>query len=149
MYFNLENKPTEEQIKEMFEKNNSEFQKLANFYYKKDKIFYENNFKKFYTQDNAVIIKNEKPKQQTNPSINPPIMRSNIWFTHKPNVICPHCQNKGEVYTGQSRQKSGISGGKATGAILTGGLSLLATGLSKKVWVTYAYCKNCEMIWQV
>jgi len=34
------------------------------------------------------------------------------------------------------KAKQGISGGKATGAILTGGVSLLATGLSRKANLT-------------
>ena len=45
--------------------------------------------------------------------------------------------------------KKGISGGKATGAVLTGGLSLLATGLSRKEMVREAYCYNCKMTWQL
>jgi hypothetical protein len=43
--------------------------------------------------------------------------------------------------------KAGISGGKATGAILTGGLSLLATGLSRKHAATEANCGNCGSRW--
>src|SRR5262245_62922855 len=44
-------------------------------------------------------------------------------------MICPHCQAKGTVHTQPVRCKKGISGGKATAAILTGGVSILATGL--------------------
>jgi hypothetical protein len=44
-------------------------------------------------------------------------------------------------------RKAGISGGKATGAILTGGLSLLATGLSRKERLTEAHCDNCGSTW--
>src|SRR5689334_12012349 len=47
-------------------------------------------------------------------------------------MICPHCQEKGKVHTKQLTQKKGVSGAKATGAILTGGVSLLAPGLSRK-----------------
>src|SRR5258708_4268591 len=35
-------------------------------------------------------------------------------------ILCPHCQTKGQVRTKQVEQKVGISGGKATGAVLTG-----------------------------
>jgi len=64
-------------------------------------------------------------------------------------LLCPHCQTKGKVRTMQVKVKKGISGGKATGAFLTGGLSLLATGLSKKQMVTQLHCDNCGMDWTV
>ena len=62
-------------------------------------------------------------------------------------MVCPHCQTKGKVATQQVRLKKGISGGKATGAILTGGVSLLATGLSRKEDATEAKCSNCGSVW--
>lgn len=62
-------------------------------------------------------------------------------------LICPHCQTKGSVTTKQVRIKGSVSGAKATGALLTGGLSLLATGLSRKQNVTEASCSNCGSIW--
>lgn len=63
-------------------------------------------------------------------------------------VICPHCGNRGGVAAKRAKTKRGISGAKATGALLTGGLSLLATGLSRKEWVTDAKCKTCGSQWQ-
>lgn len=65
-----------------------------------------------------------------------------------PQVVCPHCQTKGLVRMQSAKVKQGISGGKATGAVLTGGLSVLATGLSKKGKVTQAWCGNCLTAWQ-
>lgn len=62
-------------------------------------------------------------------------------------MICPHCQSKGTVHTRQAKQKRGVSGGKATAAVLTGGLSVLATGLSRKERVTEARCTNCGSTW--
>jgi hypothetical protein len=62
-------------------------------------------------------------------------------------LICPHCQTKGKVRTKEIERKAGVSGGKATAAILTGGLSMLATGLSRKEQLTQAYCCNCRSIW--
>ena len=62
-------------------------------------------------------------------------------------MICPHCQCKGTVRTKIVDQKMGISGGKATGAILTGGVSLLATGLSRNQQMTKATCCNCKNTW--
>lgn len=64
-----------------------------------------------------------------------------------PNIICPHCKTKGQVYTKSINVKKGVSGGKATGAILTGGLSLLATGLSREETKTEAFCEKCRSIW--
>jgi hypothetical protein len=63
-------------------------------------------------------------------------------------ILCPHCQTKGKVRTKQIKQKVGVSGAKATGAILTGGVSLLATGLSRKQQVTQARCGKCGSSWQ-
>lgn len=62
-------------------------------------------------------------------------------------MICPHCQTKGSVITQKTKVKRGISGGKATGALLTGGASLLATGLSRKQKATQARCVNCGAEW--
>jgi hypothetical protein len=65
----------------------------------------------------------------------------------RPEMICPHCQTRGTVTTARTNVKQGISGGKATGAILTGGLSLFATGLSRKQKMTSAKCSNCGAEW--
>jgi transcription elongation factor Elf1 len=64
-------------------------------------------------------------------------------------MVCPHCQTRGHVRTTQTKVKKGISGGKATGAVLTAGLSVLATGLSRKEKVTKATCGNCNSSWQL
>lgn len=64
-----------------------------------------------------------------------------------PALICPHCQTKGQVRTTRTRHKAGVSGAKATGAVLTLGVSLLATGLSRKEWVTNAHCLACGSKW--
>jgi len=61
--------------------------------------------------------------------------------------ICPHCQTKGFVRTKAVTRKKGISGAKATGAILTAGVSMLATGLSRKEGLTQAHCGNCNSTW--
>jgi hypothetical protein len=64
-------------------------------------------------------------------------------------LVSPHCQVRGQVRSKQVKVKRGVSGGKATGAVLTGGLSLLATGLSRKEHVTQCMCGNCGMTWNV
>lgn len=69
-------------------------------------------------------------------------------FALAPNIICSHCHNRGCVITKRVRAKKGVSGGKATGALLTCGISLLATGLSRMEWVTEAKCRNCSSKWQ-
>jgi len=50
--------------------------------------------------------------------------------------------------TCEGKEGKGISGAKVTGALLTAGLSILATGLSRKEWVTDAKCKKCGSQWQ-
>lgn len=37
---------------------------------------------------------------------------------------------------------------QGTGAILTGGVSILATGLSRKEAATEAFCTHCKSTWQ-
>jgi hypothetical protein len=75
---------------------------------------------------------------------------SRLWreSAAKSPMICPHCQTRGSVTTRQVKVKKGISGGKATGAVLTAGWSLLATGLSRKDEVTEAHCSHCRATWQ-
>lgn len=65
----------------------------------------------------------------------------------RPAVVCPHCQQKGPVHTKKVTHKAGVSGGKATAAVLTGGVSLLAVGLSRKQDLTEAHCTNCNSTW--
>jgi len=69
------------------------------------------------------------------------------WGPVRPAMICPHCQTKGQVHTKSVKQKKGISGGKVMGGLLTGGISLLATGLSRKEKLTQAHCGNCNSTW--
>lgn len=64
-------------------------------------------------------------------------------------LVCPHCQTAGGVTKREVTQKKGISGGKATGAVLTGGASVLATGLSRKEGASLLSCSNCGMEWAV
>jgi hypothetical protein len=62
-------------------------------------------------------------------------------------MVCPHCQVRGKVVTEAKMVKVGISGGKATAALLTGGVSLLGTGLAQKEERTKATCNNCQSTW--
>jgi len=64
-----------------------------------------------------------------------------------PAMICPHCRSKGVVRTKDVERKKGISGGKAAAALLTGGVTLLATGLSRKEAETRAHCTACKCTW--
>ena len=64
-----------------------------------------------------------------------------------PQYICPHCQEKGYVHTIPVKRKKGVSGAKVTGALLTMGISVLATGLSRKEGLTQAHCGNCNSTW--
>ena len=62
-------------------------------------------------------------------------------------IVCPQCRTARHVTTRKGKAKKGISGGKATGAVLTAGVSILATGLSRKETVTQATCTNCKSQW--
>lgn len=73
----------------------------------------------------------------------------NTYGNHYPEIICPHCQKKGNVRVKQVINKKGVSGDKATAALLTGGISLLATGLSRKEHGSLAHCDNCSMTWNI
>ena len=64
-------------------------------------------------------------------------------------IVCPHCQTAGKVTSREVKQKQGLSGGKVTGAVLTGGISMLGTGLSRKAKVTEMKCGNCATVWHV
>lgn len=65
------------------------------------------------------------------------------------NLVCPHCQAQGTVVRRGATVKRGVSGGKATGVLLTGGLSMLFTGLSRKQAVTQSCCTNCGSTWTI
>lgn len=64
-------------------------------------------------------------------------------------IVCPHCQVPGQVTRTLVQRKRGVSGGKATGALITGGASMLATGLSRKQQYTHMDCGNCGTGWDV
>lgn len=68
---------------------------------------------------------------------------------HNPALICPHCQAKGQVIVRRVKLKAGISGAKATSALLTGGLTLIFHGLSRTPTRTQCSCGNCHMDWLV
>src|SRR5262249_17608110 len=64
-----------------------------------------------------------------------------------PAMVCPHCQTKGHIRTKLMDRKKGVSGTKATAAVLTGGVSVLATGLSRTERLTRAACGSCGNAW--
>lgn len=65
-----------------------------------------------------------------------------------PHVVCSQCNTTGKCRVKPIDKKVGVSGGKATAAILTGGVSLLATGLSRKEKVSQVTCGHCKCSWQ-
>ena len=74
------------------------------------------------------------------------------WFKEdrgplNPALVCPHCRTRGLVHIRQVKRKRGISGGKATAAVLTRGFSIWFVGLSRKEKVTEAYCEHCGSTW--
>lgn len=64
-----------------------------------------------------------------------------------PEMVCPHCQVKGKVRAKRVDRKAGVSGTKASAAVLTGGASVIVTGLSQSEEVTEAACDNCQSRW--
>ncbi len=84
-----------------------------------------------------IYFMNSSPEEQDNM----------IYGQKNSQMICPHCNKAGYIHTKSVKQKKGVSGAKATGAILTGGISLLATGLSRKESNTQAHCTNCNNTW--
>lgn len=89
------------------------------------------------------------PKVEKEPSGFSKFMHELTYGARKPKMSCPHCQTVGNVRVKNRRQTAGVSGGKVAGALLTGGLSILATGLSRKETVTLAYCDNCTVQWHL
>ncbi len=67
--------------------------------------------------------------------------------TRQRKLLCPHCQETGHVTTRRVDRKKGVSGGKAAAALFTGGLSMLAVGLSRREAETEAKCGNCGSVW--
>ena len=59
--------------------------------------------------------------------------------------VCPHCSLQGGVYCMESSSKKGFSTSKATSALLTGGVSLLFTGLAKVVVEQNFLCEECGL----
>lgn len=64
-------------------------------------------------------------------------------------IVCPHCQTAGHITIRLVSRKKGVSGGKATGALATGGASMFLTGLSRKENARHLTCGNCKMEWDV
>lgn len=61
-------------------------------------------------------------------------------------IICPFCQTKGTVTT---KNKNDTSGVKATGAVLTLGMSVMLTGLHKHSTRIEAHCSQCKTTWDM
>ncbi len=98
-----------------------------------------------YHADLIIIPTGEAPPEVTDQS--QPVSGERSAARRNAEIVCPHCQTKGSVYTRQEKAKKGVSGGKATAAVLSAGVSLLATGLSRKELVTRASCTNCGAEW--
>ena len=91
----------------------------------------------------------EEETQRPAPSVDTEPLPLVSWSLGRlnPAMVCPHCAATGAVYTKLVTQKIGISGGKATAALLTGGASLLVAGLSRKAKITEAHCTECNNTW--
>lgn len=67
----------------------------------------------------------------------------------RPALICPHCRTAGRVVVGIDQRKAGVSAGKVAGALVTSGVSLAATGVSRRQRVQTCRCGACGMSWVV
>ena len=67
--------------------------------------------------------------------------------TPNEHIVCPHCKTKGKTFTRSIEATKGISGGKAVAGLLTGGLSILAVGISRHESQTECRCGQCGSIW--
>jgi len=65
-----------------------------------------------------------------------------------PTFHCLFCGSP-KVTTTTINTKTGISGGKLSGALLTGGASVLLTGLSRKERQLIATCHACGIRWNL
>lgn len=79
--------------------------------------------------------------------VTPPMVNEFAWGPLNSVLLCSYCGKVGGVHTKQVTRKKGVSGGKATAAVLTAGLSVLATGLSRKELETCAHCAYCRSTW--
>ena len=84
---------------------------------------------------------------QLNPDEQKDYYLTQRWGKVNDSMICPHCQSRGVVRTHSVERKKGVSGSKATAALFTAGISLLATGLSRKENETQAHCCRCNNTW--
>ena len=66
-----------------------------------------------------------------------------------PQLVCPHCQTRGQVSVWTERRAKRKTATRITGAVLTAGGSLPATGVSKKGTVQVMHCAHCDMTWDV
>ena len=80
--------------------------------------------------------------------LRPPVLpKRKQGYMSKPAIVCVHCQSAGHIQVKQAKVKDGVSGGKLTAALLTGGITMLATGLSQTKNRTTMFCGKCSMEW--
>ena len=89
----------------------------------------------------GLIRFNSMPKEQFPDIVVPTISIATVYVGNSPKDI------ENLVTRPIEKELKGISGAKATGAVLTLGWSLLATGLSRKEQATQAHCSNCGSTW--
>jgi len=106
-------------------------------------VFEQRKVVKMAPDDRSIYLENQRRKAQAAQSAARDVQHGRV----SSQIICPQCQSRGKVRTKSVTKKKGISGGKATAALLTAGTSLLATGLSRKERTTEAHCDNCGSTW--
>lgn len=64
-------------------------------------------------------------------------------------IICKSCGLRGNCTAKRVQRKNGIDGTKASAAVLTGGTSILFTGLSERHDSTQIKCRACRAVYYV
>jgi hypothetical protein len=95
----------------------------------------------------TALVQTSMTRSKLNPEEREEFDRCLLLGPIRPQIVCTHCQVQGRVRTKGIEKDAGISGKKATAAALTGGISILATGLSRKEQLTQAHCDNCGSTW--
>jgi hypothetical protein len=80
----------------------------------------------------------------------------------RPEMICPHCQAKGQITTKTVKRKAGLDGGKVVGFLIGLAASFIFLGVTVAIlWIclgvfasftlkkkaTEANCQNCKAVW--
>lgn len=75
--------------------------------------------------------------------------RSQVAANQQAQIMCPHCQVRGQVTKRFERRAKRKTATRVLGATATLGASLPLAGVSKKGTVQVMSCGNCGMTWDI